>query len=77
MKLNKQLYFNDELAWNIDHYFFIIQFHLQSIPVQLADCAKTHTTACRRVLSSTLLHLIGSRSFVAFGNEIYELNSEN
>jgi hypothetical protein len=36
-------------------FFFVIPFHLQSVPIQSANCVKTYTVACRRVLSSAPL----------------------
>jgi hypothetical protein len=39
------------------------------LKVNLFLCVKTCAMICRRVLSSASLYLIGSRSFVAFGNE--------
>jgi hypothetical protein len=50
-------------------YFFVIPFYLQSLLVHSANCVKTYTVACRRVISAPL-QLIGSRPLVAFGNEI-------
>jgi hypothetical protein len=35
--------------------FLVIPFHLQSVPVHAANCDKTHTVACRRVLTSAPL----------------------
>jgi pyoverdine/dityrosine biosynthesis protein Dit1 len=32
--------------------FLVIPLYLQSVPVHSANCAKTYTVACRRVLSS-------------------------
>jgi hypothetical protein len=36
-------------------FLFIIKFYLQSALVHSANCVKTYTVACRRVLSSTSL----------------------
>jgi hypothetical protein len=36
-------------------YIFVIPFYLQSVPVHSANCVKTYTMACRRVLSNALL----------------------
>jgi hypothetical protein len=36
-------------------FFFVIPFHLQSVPVHSANCVKTYTVPCRRVLSSAPL----------------------
>jgi hypothetical protein len=36
-----------------------------------------YTVVCRRVLTNTLLYLIGSKPLVAFGNETYKPNLKN
>jgi hypothetical protein len=45
--------------------FFVFPFYLQSVPVHSANFVQTYTVACRRVLSSAPLYLIGSRPLVA------------
>jgi hypothetical protein len=35
--------------------FFVIPFYLQSVPVYSANCVKTYTVACIRVLSRASL----------------------
>jgi hypothetical protein len=47
--------------------YFTIPFYLQSVPVHSANRVKTYTMACRRVLGSAPLQLMGSRAFVAYG----------
>jgi hypothetical protein len=51
--------------------FFVIPLYLQAVPVHSANCVRTYTVACRRVLSSAPL---GSRPLVALGDETYKLN---
>jgi hypothetical protein len=46
----------------------------EAVLVQLVNCIKSYTVACRRVLGNAPLSLIGSRPVVAFKNETYELN---
>jgi hypothetical protein len=57
--------------------FVIIPLYLKSLPVHSANCVKTWTVACRRVLSNAPLQIIGSRVIVTFENETYELNFTN
>jgi hypothetical protein len=45
-------------------FFLVIQFYFQSVLVYSANCVKTYTVPCRRMLTS-----IGSRPLVAFGNK--------
>jgi hypothetical protein len=42
-----------------------------------ANVVKLYTKACRRVLTSTLLYLIGSGSSCDLGSVIYKLNLKN
>jgi hypothetical protein len=41
--------------------FFVIPFYLQSVLAHSANCVKTYTMACRRVLISAPLQLICSK----------------
>jgi hypothetical protein len=52
---------------------FVIQFYLQPVLAR-ANCIKTYTVACRRVLSSAPLYFISSKPLVALGNKTYKLN---
>jgi hypothetical protein len=55
--------------------FFCNPFYLQSVLVHSANCVENmYTVACRRVLSSAPLLVIGSKPLVAFGNKTYKLN---
>jgi hypothetical protein len=56
---------------------FNFPFYLQSVPTHSANVVKLYTKACRRVLTSTLLFLIGSESSCDIGNETYKLNVKN
>jgi hypothetical protein len=58
-------------------YFFNFPLYLQSVPVHSANVVKSCTKACRRVLISTLLYLIGSESSCDLGSETYKLNLKN
>jgi hypothetical protein len=51
--------------------------YLQSVQIHLANVVKLYTKACRRVLASTLLYLIGSESSCDLGSETYKLNLKN
>jgi hypothetical protein len=53
--------------------FFNFQLYLQYVPIHSAKVLK----ACRRVLTSTLLYLIGSESTCDLGSETYKLNLKN
>jgi hypothetical protein len=47
------------------------------IRVHSANALKLYTKSCRRVLTSTLLYLIGSESCCDLGSETYKLNLKN
>jgi hypothetical protein len=49
-------------------FFFNFSLHLQSVPEHSANVVKSCTKACRRVLTSTLLYLIGSESSCDLGS---------
>jgi hypothetical protein len=49
--------------------FFNFPFYLQSVPVHSANVVKSCTKACGRVLTSTLLYLIGSEPSCDLGSE--------
>jgi hypothetical protein len=48
-----------------------------TVETQSANVVKLYTKACRRVLTSTLLYLIGSESSCDLGSESYKLNLKN
>jgi hypothetical protein len=60
-----------------DRFFFNFPLYLQSVPVHSANVVKSCTEACRRVLTGTLLYLIGSESSCDLGSETYKLNLKN
>jgi hypothetical protein len=72
-KIRLQKKFLLEWYCSVTVIFFVIPIYLQSVPAHSANCVKTYTMACRRVLSSVPLQLIGSRHLVAFGDETYKL----
>jgi hypothetical protein len=51
-------------------YFFVTAFYLQSVAVHSANCVKTYTVACRRVLSGAPLQLMGSRPLVDLARNV-------
>jgi hypothetical protein len=53
--------------------FFNFPLYLQSVPIHSANVVKSYTKACRRVLTSTLLYLIGSGSSCDLGSVTYKL----
>jgi hypothetical protein len=57
--------------------FFNSPHYLQSVPVHSADVVKSCTEACRRVLTSTLLYVIGPESSCDVGSKTYKLNLTN
>jgi hypothetical protein len=59
------------------YYFFNFPLYLQSVLIHLANVVKLYIKACRRVLTSTLLYLIGAESSCDLGSETYELNLNN
>jgi hypothetical protein len=58
-------------------FLFNFSLYLQSVPIHSANVIKLCIKACRRVLTSTLLYLIGSESFCDLGSETYKLNLKN
>jgi hypothetical protein len=58
-------------------FFFYFPLYLQSVPIHSAKVVKSCTKACRRVLTSTLLYLIGSESSCDLGSVTYKLNFKN
>jgi hypothetical protein len=56
---------------------FNFPLYLQSVPAHSANVVKLCTKACRRVLTSSLLYLIGSESSCDLGSETYKLNPKN
>jgi hypothetical protein len=59
------------------NFFFNFPLYLQSVPVHSVNVLRSYTKACRRVLTSTLLYLIGSESSCDLGSESYKLNLKN
>jgi hypothetical protein len=55
-------------------FFFNFPLYLQSVQIHSANVVKSCTKACRRVLASTLLYLIGSEASRDIGSETYKLN---
>jgi hypothetical protein len=57
------------ILWNYNYnFFFGIQIYLHSVPIHLAICLLIYTMARRRLLSSSLLSLIGTWS--VDGNDV-------
>jgi hypothetical protein len=50
---------------------------LQSVPIHSANVVKLYAKTCRRVLTSTLLYLIGSESSCDVGSVTCKLNLKN
>jgi hypothetical protein len=50
-----QVTINIYLLYSLELSFLVISFYLQSVLVHSANCVKTYTVACRRVLSSASL----------------------
>jgi hypothetical protein len=57
--------------------FFNSPFYFQSVPMHSANVVKSCTKACKRVLISTLLYLIGSVSSCDLGSVTYKLSLKN
>jgi hypothetical protein len=57
----------------IDTLFFNFPLYLQSVPIHSTNVVK----ACRRVLTSTLIYIIGSESSCDLGNVTCKLNHKN
>jgi hypothetical protein len=57
--------------------FFNFPLYLQSVPTHSANVLRPCRKARRRVLTSTLLYLIGSESSCDLGSETYKLNLRN
>jgi hypothetical protein len=47
---------------------------MQSVPIHSASVVKSCTKACRKVLTSTILYLVGSESSCDLGGVTYKLN---
>jgi hypothetical protein len=58
-------------------FFFNFPLYLQSVPIPSANVVKLYTKACKRLLTSTLLYLIGSELSCDLGNVTYKLNLKN
>jgi hypothetical protein len=54
-----------------------IPLYLQSLLIHSENAVRSYTRACRRVITSTLLYLIGSESSCDLGNVTYKLNFVN
>jgi hypothetical protein len=61
----------------MQQFFYNFPLYLQSVPVHSANAVKSCTKAFRKVLTSTLLYLIGSESFCDLGSVTYKLNLKN
>jgi hypothetical protein len=61
------------------HYFLFFNFplYLQSVPIHSANDIKPCTKACRRMLNSTLLYLIGSESSCDLGIFDYDFHTKS
>jgi hypothetical protein len=55
-------------------FFFNFPLSLQSVPIHPANVVKSCTKTCRRVLTSTLLYLIGSEPSCDLGSVTSKLN---
>jgi hypothetical protein len=69
LRKKKSVFIVKKATQNYEDFFFVI---CNSTFSKLRK--NMYTAACRRVLTSTPLELIGSRRLVAFGNKIYKLN---
>jgi hypothetical protein len=65
------------IKWSGMYSFCRIPLYLQSVPVHSANVVKSCTKACRRVLTGTLIYLIGSESSCDLGNVTYKLSLKN
>jgi hypothetical protein len=53
-----------------NYLFFVIPSYLQSVLSTFSKlCKNIYTVACRRVLTSTALYVVGSKPLVAFENK--------
>jgi hypothetical protein len=61
------------------YYFLFVNFplYLQSVPANSANVVKSCTEACRRVLTSTLLYVIGPEASCDLRTETYKRNLIN
>jgi hypothetical protein len=55
------------------NFLFNFPLYLQSVPVHSANVVKSYIKACRRVLTSILLYLIGPQSFCDLKSVTYKL----
>jgi hypothetical protein len=62
---------------NMFHFFSRIPLYSQSALIHSTKFVRSYTKACRRVLTSTLLYLIGPESSCDLGNVTYKLNLKN
>jgi hypothetical protein len=62
---------------SINTFFFNFPLYLQTVPIHSPSVLKSYTKTCRRVLTSTLLYLIGSESSCDLGSETLKLNLKN
>jgi hypothetical protein len=69
--------FRPSYAQSCPNIFFNFPLYLQSVPIHSANAVKSYTKACRRVLTSTLLYLIGSESSCDLGSVTYKINLKN
>jgi hypothetical protein len=58
-------------------FFFNFTLYLQSVPIRSEHVAKSCTKACGRVLTSTLLYLMGSEFSCYLESVTYKLNLKN
>jgi hypothetical protein len=75
--LTALILFHGSRAWSSVAFVFNSPLYLQSVPAHSANVVKSSTKPCRRVLTSTLIYLIGSESSCDLGSETYELNLKN
>jgi hypothetical protein len=65
------------MFYNRNFFFVLCPLYLQSVQVHSANVVKSRTKACTRVLTSTLLYLIGSESSCDLGSDTYKPNLKN
>jgi hypothetical protein len=53
-------------------FFCRMQPYLQSVPVHSANAVRTYTKGCRRVLTTTLLSVMGSEPSCDLGNLYFD-----
>jgi hypothetical protein len=62
---------------SVTEIIFNFPLYLISVSMHSANAVKSCTKACRRVLTSTVLHLIGSEYSCDLGSVTYKLNLKN